>query len=97
MNVRWLGWKMTLDEVKELCNKYSLRLEEAGRSGIWYAWTNLRENYVFGYHSSNLCAWSGGHYTFDEIDALSFWVKVEMKLIKERYMKQKMERIKDDF
>lgn len=88
---------MTFDEVKELCNKYSLRLEEAGRSGIWYAWTNLRKNYVFGYHSCNLYAWCGSYHNFSDIDALDFWVKVELKKIKEIYMKQKMERIKDDF
>ena len=94
---------MTFDEVKELCNKYSLRLEEAGRSGIWYAWTNLRKSYVFGYHSSNLYAWGNAgigivsYHNFSDIDALDFWVKVGMKQIKEEYMKQKMERIKDDF
>ena len=92
---------MTLDEVKELCNKYSLRFEEAGRSGIWYAWTNLRKNYVFGYHSSNLYAWNGGDelaaYTYHNIDALDFRVKVVLKQIKENYMKQKMEKIKNDF
>lgn len=95
---------MTLDEIKELCNKYSLRLEEAGRSGIWYAWTNLRKNYVFGYNGGNHYAWGGGSLpgliscrSFDDINALDFWVKVELKKIKEIYMKQKMERIKDDF
>lgn len=88
---------MTLDEIKGLCNKYSLRLEEAGRSGIWYAWTNLRKNYVFGYHSGNLYAWLGSYHNFSDIDALDFWVKEELKQTKENYMKQKMERIKDDF
>lgn len=94
---------MTLDEVKELCNKYSLRLEEAGRSGIWYAWTNLRKNYVFGYHSSNLYAWGGGdegllsYHSFNDINALDFWVKFKLKQMKENYMKQKMDRIKNDF
>ena len=88
---------MTFDEVKELCNKYSLRLEEAGRSGIWYAWTNLRKNYVFGYHGSNHYAWCGSYHNFSDIDALDFWVKVGLKQIKENYIKQKMERIKDDF
>lgn len=95
---------MTLDEVKEVCNKYSLRLEEAGRSGIWYAWTNLRDNYVFGYHGNNYYVWSGGRLpslmscrTFSEIDALDFWLRVEIKQIKEDYMKQKIEKIDKDF
>jgi hypothetical protein len=93
---------MTLDEVKELCNKYSLRFEEAGRSGVWYAWSSMRKNYIFGYHASNKYAWGGEPgimfcRTFDKVKALDYFVKLELKEIKKQYMQQKIERIKDDF